>query len=495
MWRVLPKINGDLIEWKMVRYLTHRYFMQKSSLLIRGFEPMRQINSSSMGAASILETHVPSAVDATIKSDRAAQGYSLSEAAAMIATLEQLLRDDEAARLEKVYTYLKVPTNVGVNASHLGEILETYIVLFMMDGDEETIEALLVDPSLRHEVVPKWSEVRSFLDGLVLETEFRRHRVPQLGHALVAWSGLYSFIDAREVVSSITQTFASFWEDECQAIKSSLVAQDKSGTGRLSLTTFYGANAEGEWRFGESEAYLRDLGALDESSMIRGKQVVIPNYLQGASNCIVTTSHYLICCINECETILNDIEQVVGGPLASPEQVLSFIGNSTSTDDEPAKLDSPLRNQLERIGETHGGKVPIHGRLFAQWLHYVFPRDCPFPHKTGSRTTETPLQYGERSLATEDEVAKHAGMHTQPTPFDHEFEDAQSMSQWSEEEELLADYTSHLDTQLDLSRHCVVGSGVVLALFLSVGAAMSRRSASFASSGVRSEFASKAHFV
>ena len=33
--------------------------------------------------------------------------------------------------------------------------------------------------------------------------------------------------------------------------------------------------------------------------------------------------------------------------------------------------------------EEHGGKVPIHGRLFAQWLHYVFPRDCAFPYKSG----------------------------------------------------------------------------------------------------------------
>ena len=40
------------------------------------------------------------------------------------------------------------------------------------------------------------------------------------------------------------------------------------------------AFADKEWRFGESEEYLRQLGALDETSPWIGKQVMIPNYLQ-----------------------------------------------------------------------------------------------------------------------------------------------------------------------------------------------------------------------
>merc|ERR1712187_131061 len=26
--------------------------------------------------------------------------------------------------------------------------------------------------------------------------------------------------------------------------------------------------------------------------------------------------------------------------------------------------------------------VPLHSRLFAQWLHHVFPADCVYPHIT-----------------------------------------------------------------------------------------------------------------
>merc|ERR1719327_1288901 len=148
--------------------------------------------------------------------------------------------------------------------------------------------------------------------------EFSRQRAPTLGHGPAALAGQYSFEDAHEAVTGITKKFASFWESECQVIKESLVAMDKTGTGRVSLSDFYGANADGEWRFGESETYLRELGALDESSHWRGKQVIIPNYLQGASNCIVSTESYLVCCASECEAVLNDIEDNISAPVANP---------------------------------------------------------------------------------------------------------------------------------------------------------------------------------
>eukprot|EP00927_Polykrikos_kofoidii_P013859 TRINITY_DN1602_c0_g1_i1.p1 TRINITY_DN1602_c0_g1~~TRINITY_DN1602_c0_g1_i1.p1 ORF type:complete len:563 (-),score=89.49 TRINITY_DN1602_c0_g1_i1:261-1949(-) len=494
MWQVLPKNQAGLVEWTMVRYLAHRYFMQKSSLLIRGFEPMRQISSSFMGVPQILETHVPLVVDAAIHSERAAPGYSLDEAVTMIATLEQLLRDDEAMRLEKVYGRLGISPTNAVDTSQLGNILETYMVFFLMDGDDETIDAMLVEPSLRFDSIPQWSAVRSFVDGLVMETQFKRHRFPKPGHALVAWSGLFSFTDAREMVSGITQTFGSYWEDECQDVKASLVARDIAGTGRLSLSNFYGANADGDWRFGESEAYLRDLGALDESSVLRGKQVIIPNYLQGASNCIVSTSHYLVCCQNECEAVLNEIEEVVGGPLANPDEILLLVGNMTNVGEEPSKLDVPLRKQLERIGETHGGKVSLHGRLFSQWLHYVFPHECQFPHQAGSRSTHTPFQYGGSFHVTDEEVAKHTTARSESVTFEDDLNEAQWMLQWSEEEELLADYASLWESPFNRRRQMFLVCGMMVMFLVSVVSVM-RGSMSPTAESVKCDLASKTHCV
>merc|ERR1719444_416395 len=100
------------------------------------------------------------------------------------------------------------------------------------------------------------------------------------GYGRLTMTQMFSFGDAHEVIGALTRTFASYWASECQAMKSALESMDNSGTGRIKLADFYGANADGETRFAESEAYLREFGVLDESSAWKGKQVIIPNYLQ-----------------------------------------------------------------------------------------------------------------------------------------------------------------------------------------------------------------------
>ena len=51
--------------------------------------------------------------------------------------------------------------------------------------------------------------------------------------------------------------------------------------------------------------------------------------------------------------------------------VRSMSSQTTLDQDEPPHLDASLVRQLEQIARNHGGMVPLHGRLFAQWLHYV----------------------------------------------------------------------------------------------------------------------------
>merc|ERR1719231_1520738 len=113
-------------------------------------------------------------------------------------------------------------------------------------------------------------------------------------------------------------------------MKASLIGMDKYGTGRVPLAKFYGTGLDTDWRFGESESYLRELGALDESSSWLGPQVIIPNYLQATSNCIVSTSHYLVCCVNECESIMGEIEIAIDAPSASTKRILEVVGNMTA---------------------------------------------------------------------------------------------------------------------------------------------------------------------
>jgi len=228
-------------------------------------------------------------------------------------------------------------------------------------------------------------------------------------------------------------------------MKDQLVAMDREGVGRVRLSDFYGTGLEKDWRFGESETYLRDLGVLDESSPWKGKQVIIPNYLQAASNCIVAAPHYLVCCKNECEEMLGEIENAVGQPTVSVDQLLGVVQNiSSPSDDAPPVLKGALTEQLQRVAESHGGRVPLHGRLFAQWMHYAFPRECMFPHKIGAyaQHTLTPGAFGGGYIATKDEMQEHAGASIDEP--DEQHTDENWMSQWSEEEELFADYSGKM---------------------------------------------------
>lgn len=412
----------------------------------------------------------------------------------LCATLEQLIGDAENTLLGQVYKQQRMSTKQMLSHTELENLIEAYMIHWMMDGDQQVIRLLLNNRTLLHTALPKWPQIKGYVDGVVKGMEFFRQRDSQPGHGQAALGGRYSFQDAHQAVNSITKTFASFWESECQVIKESLVSMDKTGTGRVSVSEFYGANSDGEWRFGESEVYLRELGALDESSSWRGKQVIISNYIQGASNCIVATPHYLVCCVNECEAVLNEVEDAVGAPVAEPEEVLALVGNMTNFDDEPPKLDEALKGQLVRIAETHGGKVPLHGRLFAQWLHYVFPHECPFPHKSGVASAVTPLQFGDSYIVSETEVSTHAAARSENSTMIADTEEAQWMSQWSEEEELIADYSLELRAPWDTKRPMFLGSALVVLMLAAAGAA-TRSTSAGKTAGLHSAFEHKAHFV
>merc|ERR1719197_1946404 len=105
-------------------------------------------------------------------------------------------------------------------------------------------------------------------------------------------------------------------------------------------------------------------------------------------------------------------------------------------DDVPVKLSASQKTQLTSIADSHGGKVPLHGRLFAQWIHYVFPRECPFPHKMGTVSTVTPAEYGSQYTAAESDMHKHASNETALLATVDK-QSLQWMSQWSEDEELI----------------------------------------------------------
>merc|ERR1719265_1420350 len=347
MWDTLPKNRWGKLDWHMVRYAAHRYFMQQYNMLVNGLEPTKHVNESSLGSADILTGRGESILNVVLNEKVTGQGFSLDDITLMLTTLERVIFDTEAFRLEQAYWELKHDSSAVLSASQLKSVISTYMTIWTHQGNDTAGAGPRA----------QWKWI-NFAEWLIAKMKFDAARNPRAGSGRAAMERTFSFEDVHQAVGDLTKNAASYWAADCRRMKSALVKMDKAGTGRIPISDFYGAKADGDQRFAESEAYLRDLGALDETSALLGKQALLANYLQGASNCFVTTPHYMVCCASECEELLNDIQDAVVAPEASVEEIWALVKGTSSFDDEPPALDNTLYRQLQRIAQKHEGRIP-----------------------------------------------------------------------------------------------------------------------------------------
>merc|ERR1719181_2490156 len=118
---------------------------------------------------------------------------------------------------------------------------------------------------------------------------------------------------------------------------------------------------------------------------------MIANYMNGKANCIATSHYYSVCCIDECEALVGHIETRVSGPIAAPDEIAALVAAlPSSTVAANRTLPPSQMHRLQKIAEKHNGYVPLHGRLFMQWMHMVYPRECAYPHMSGTTKSLTP---------------------------------------------------------------------------------------------------------
>jgi len=223
---------------------------------------------------------------------------------------------------------------------------------------------------------------------------------------------------------------------ECRQLKQALTNMEFAGSGRVKLSDFYKPSLDGAWQFQESVPYLRQLGALDESDP-NAASVIIANYLHSQTNCIVSSGYYSVCCKDECEGLFGQLEEKLAAPEATPTSIVAIVENMLSSTVKSSRSLAPkMLKYLDDIASLHQGMVPLHGRLFAQWMHHAYPRECPYPHKSGTTRQQTGdewfLESGKESLATQKEMHSFA---KNSSPVAEESEE--KVMPWSFEEELL----------------------------------------------------------
>jgi len=197
-----------------------------------------------------------------------------------------------------------------------------------------------------------------------------------------------SVADVVQLAQRATDRMGEWQDDDCKAMKTKLIRLDPERDGRVPLDILHDqpmeTDATGEpiFRFAEGQDYLRTIGALDES-IPDHPQVMISNYILGPANCFRSTALHTFCCLNECDAVLSKVERAVRESSANPADLVPLLANLTTPSmDEPRKFSEELMQKLLAIAAQHRGRVPLHGRLFAQWLHFAFPHECPYPHVT-----------------------------------------------------------------------------------------------------------------
>jgi len=478
----VPKNYLGRLAAPAVRYLVHNYFMQVHGWLIAGLEPHR--NNSATSAPDmlpVLAQKVPNYIE-NIVAAQWEKGFDLEDVTVMVALIEHLILNEGVQTLEGAYEVNDYSVHDALPDSSLDTVLTSHLLLFVYGNrrDPRNKTQHQLDRQRITATWPDWTKREMLAEDL-----HRNYAFSSESRASPFSERLFSFEEVTQIMATLNQQFGKFHDADCQTLKEGLVGLDSKSSGRVALGTFYRQRRVGYWHLLESQEYLRQLGALDESSPGRGPQVMIPNYVTAMSNCDAPSEFYSICCIHECTSLLNRIEVQLQKPTAKASQILQLVsGLSSPTIEAPRNLSAALVGSLEKVAHMHGGEIPMHGRLFAQWMHYAFPYECPYPHMTGTLNPLNPAQYmretGGGPLVSGADLKKAVR-----TKVDEEFD---AMSMWTLEEEMRAGVSAEgmflpaLSTVMQ-----VLVAGLIV---LSLGRTMVNQVSSWSSSPASVPFAS-----
>jgi len=394
MYAALPKDSNGTLEPAVVRYALHRHFVQKHGWHIKGLELVGHASNVS-SPAGILKDHVPEYVQGLLEQHMSGRGWHLNDLAIWSAVQEELIQREFRQDLEFVYEMHDFPISNILDQSELDQVIETYLAQYLVDESFTNMRPAALIKEVQDTYDP-WDDLVMWAKDLRQSFDFMEasHGNPFNG------KGGYSFQRVTAMIQEIMGRYTSFQNLECSTMTDVILGLEHANTGRVPLAKFYEAALQDKWKFWEPKEYLQHAGALDDSDSKR-LSVIIPNYVYGMTNCLASSSFFSVCCTNKCDSLVGHLERVLEAPSAAPERIAALVAELPSdTVDAPRELSTALRTRLQEIAAHHDGSVPLHGRLFSQWMHHAYPRECPFPHVDG-----------EQNPLTQEAWAEASGMH------------------------------------------------------------------------------------
>jgi len=396
LFDTLPKNAHGNLDRTPVRYALHRIFVQRHGWYIKGLEPTGDGWTNNTSPSGVLKDKVSSYVEELFERRLGGSGFNLHDTAVLAATLEHIIHDENKNRMTMAFSDKHFAEDDELSRANADAVLDQYMKLHLLTEDT----ARSVQNKDMSTIFPGWGETQQFVRDIRAEYQ-HAHPTERL-----------SFEAMTHIAEEVGERFGHFQDAECGLMKNKLISLGDGGVGRVPLASFYKSSLDGStFDFQEDQDYLRSLGALDETDLTN-PTVIVPNYIQSATNCIASESLYSVCCLNECEQLMSHLEKEIDAPEAKPERIAALVADlSSSTVEAPRSLAPQLLARLDDAAAHHGGTVQLHGRLFGQWMHHAFPRECPFPHVAGSTNPQTPDEWmteGAQSFASKAEMRRYA---------------------------------------------------------------------------------------
>jgi len=384
-YKALPKNKHGLIPHSAAAYLVQKYVMQVYHYSIRGLgpDPTGTETNASDQSNKHRPTSAPEKLQNLLESRHAGQGLTLRDAASLAIMMNNLVVNHDVTLVYKAFeslTYMNMlHEEEEVSVPNVVKVIQAW--QWLHRHDFRTEKELFVD----HMLVPVHAMYQfGDLAQWFMEAKFYSER-----NSINPFKAkTLSVADTVQLANTATAEMGAWQDHDCKAMKKYLIKLDPDGNGRVLLDDLYketeqdDEHGEQVFRFSESQDYLRNVGALDESDHSQ-PQVLVSNYLLGPANCYRSIAFHTFCCLNECDAVLTEVERALGSPFAKPDVLIPLLGNLTTTSmDEVRPFSASLVEKLLSVAAHNGGEVPLHGRLFTQWLHFAFPYECPYPHVT-----------------------------------------------------------------------------------------------------------------
>jgi len=437
IFAALPKNQHGNLEHIAANYALHRLFVLRHGWVIKGLGPTSgKYNAHS--PAGVLKDQVPSYIENLFDQHLGGKGFKLNDLAVLASTIEHLIQEDAVHRIGAAFKIHDVSSlSPGVlSYTVASEMLDTYMAGYILAENltHVTPEAARKIRLQMGNLFNYWTETQAFVHGIqreVIQSASRKAPFPSANRLDIA--------SMTKVVEAVSEQFGSFFhETVCTQLKSRLMALEHQNSGRIKASEFYKPALDGNWQFQESVGYLRAIGALEETDS-QDPSVLIANYLVSPSNCITASGFYSVCCKNECEGLVGYLEKKTAAPQAAPATISDLVAYLPSSSiSTPRTLSDTLHRRLDEIASHHGGMVPLHGRLFAQWMHHAYPRECPYPHLSGSTDGKLPEDWLARAgdTASEEEMLQYTTLSNNAVVDSATDASIEDLMPWSTEEEL-----------------------------------------------------------